>query len=167
MGWRRYGVTDRQVIAMTVADMDFRAPPPVNEVVRAAAEHGIHGYFGGDEAMRQAVVSWMSSRHGWTPEPEWIRTCQGAGLGDRPLHPGIHRAERCGHRLLARLSHVRPHRSRHRARAFRKDRKSTRLNSSHVASSYAVFCLKKEMQTSVSCVGNCVCHRKILCRNCG
>src|SRR5690625_6772057 len=117
---RCYGVTDRQVIAMTVADMDFRAPPPVNEVVRAAAEHGIHGYFGGDEAMRQAVVSWMSSRHGWTPEPEWIRTCQGAGLGDRPLHPGIHRAERCGHRLLARLSHVRPHRSRHRAGAFRK-----------------------------------------------
>src|SRR5207253_3405695 len=30
------------------------------------------------------------------------------------------------------------------ARAFRgKDRKSTRLNSSHVAISYAVFCLKK------------------------
>src|SRR5690625_7322513 len=26
----------------------------------------------------------------------------------------------------------------------RKDRKSTRLNSSHVASSYAVFCLKKK-----------------------
>src|SRR5690625_6711781 len=35
------------------------------------------------------------------------------------------------------------------ARAFRRDakvqdRKSTRLNSSHVASSYAVFCLKKK-----------------------
>src|SRR5690625_5826571 len=28
------------------------------------------------------------------------------------------------------------------------DRKSTRLNSSHVASSYAVFCLKKKKQTS-------------------
>src|SRR5439155_19289801 len=27
---------------------------------------------------------------------------------------------------------------------FRPDRKSTRLNSSHVASSYAVFCLKKK-----------------------
>src|SRR5207253_5746587 len=27
----------------------------------------------------------------------------------------------------------------------RQDRKSTRLNSSHVASSYAVFCLKKKM----------------------
>src|SRR5690625_5781513 len=28
--------------------------------------------------------------------------------------------------------------------AMRQDRKSTRLNSSHVASSYAVFCLKKK-----------------------
>src|SRR5690625_5358687 len=28
--------------------------------------------------------------------------------------------------------------------AFREDRKSTRLNSSHVAISYAVFCLKKK-----------------------
>src|SRR5690625_2744287 len=28
------------------------------------------------------------------------------------------------------------------------DRKSTRLNSSHVASSYAVFCLKKKRQTA-------------------
>src|SRR5690625_5767747 len=29
--------------------------------------------------------------------------------------------------------------------AEKRDRKSTRLNSSHVASSYAVFCLKKKM----------------------
>src|SRR5207249_8783570 len=30
------------------------------------------------------------------------------------------------------------------ARTFHKDRKSTRLNSSHVSISYAVFCLKKK-----------------------
>src|SRR5690625_6481633 len=30
-----------------------------------------------------------------------------------------------------------------------KDRKSTRLNSSHVASSYAVFCMKKNKNTTV------------------
>src|SRR5215208_4424612 len=34
--------------------------------------------------------------------------------------------------------------SRARARGTRGDRKSTRLNSSHVAISYAVFCLKKK-----------------------
>src|SRR5258705_9213354 len=31
---------------------------------------------------------------------------------------------------------------------FRKDRKSTRLNSSHLGISYAVFCLKKKEHTS-------------------
>lgn len=73
----RYGADDPELIAMTVADMDFRAPPAVNEVIRSAAEHGIHGYFGGNDDMRQAVISWMSSRHGWVPEPDWIATCQG------------------------------------------------------------------------------------------
>src|SRR5690625_6133971 len=33
----------------------------------------------------------------------------------------------------------------------RQDRKSTRLNSSHVAISYAVFCLKKKKHTDNTC----------------
>src|SRR5438034_2402189 len=37
-----------------------------------------------------------------------------------------------------------PARSGARARAARRDRKSTRLNSSHTVISYAVFCLKKK-----------------------
>src|SRR5258705_689874 len=36
-----------------------------------------------------------------------------------------------------------------RARGSRTDRKSTRLNSSHLGISYAVFCLKKKKSTSV------------------
>src|SRR5690554_7418924 len=38
------------------------------------------------------------------------------------------------------------------ARKRRKDRKSTRLNSSHVRISYAVFCLKKKKYQSLSCL---------------
>src|SRR5436309_11220479 len=34
--------------------------------------------------------------------------------------------------------------------AFRIDRKSTRLNSSHVKISYAVFCLKKKKKTKIN-----------------
>src|SRR5256885_8401103 len=34
--------------------------------------------------------------------------------------------------------------------AARRDRKSTRLNSSHLVISYAVFCLKKKKETKVS-----------------
>src|SRR5437868_12616517 len=36
--------------------------------------------------------------------------------------------------------------SHHTRRAMRTDRKSTRLNSSHVSISYAVFCLKKKKE---------------------
>src|SRR5690625_6728759 len=36
------------------------------------------------------------------------------------------------------------------AEAYRQDRKSTRLNSSHVAISYAVFCLKKKKGVAAS-----------------
>src|SRR5256885_11473345 len=34
------------------------------------------------------------------------------------------------------------------------DRKSTRLNSSHLVISYAVFCLKKKKKPATSCVAN-------------
>src|SRR5690554_7465208 len=39
------------------------------------------------------------------------------------------------------------------------DRKSTRLNSSHVRISYAVFCLKKKKRTGLSCSAKGVGHR--------
>src|SRR5688572_13496840 len=47
-----------------------------------------------------------------------------------------------------------PHRVRSDSllRARRRDRKSTRLNSSHSQISYAVFCLKKKKQTTISSI---------------
>jgi cysteine-S-conjugate beta-lyase len=73
----RFGITDRDVIAMTVADMDFRSPPAVNEVLRRLADEGVHGYFGDASAMNRAVIDWLTTRHGWTPDPDWIGTAQG------------------------------------------------------------------------------------------
>src|SRR5439155_22342024 len=65
------------------------------------------------------------------------------------------------HGAFARRPHRRalrhpPSRARRQARPLRRrarDRKSTRLNSSHVAISYAVFCLKKKKQRAVSDAG--------------
>src|SRR5690242_21555126 len=49
----------------------------------------------------------------------------------------------------ARVEALRGELSRHRTRHPRRpDRKSTRLNSSHMSISYAVFCLKKKKQTT-------------------
>src|SRR5437870_11020810 len=64
----------------------------------------------------------------FTPPPEPVRTtCS-------PLF---------SRRRLASLSHVFPGAEPLQKCADFPDRKSTRLNSSHVATSYAVFCLKK------------------------
>src|SRR3989449_5132870 len=64
--------------------------------------------------------------------------------GDRQL--GVARQRiRLGPRAAARLRDVRARRAAEGAdRVVRRDRKSTRLNSSHGYISYAVFCLKKK-----------------------
>src|SRR5690348_17783132 len=48
---------------------------------------------------------------------------------------------------ICRIGHVPPPRSFRENSVCRKDRKSTRLNSSHPSISYAVFCLKKKKNT--------------------
>src|SRR5437868_11335072 len=48
------------------------------------------------------------------------------------------------HGRLRGLGNAAPHRAPRRAGRGGRDRKSTRLNSSHVSISYAVFCLKKK-----------------------
>src|SRR5437868_11852288 len=59
------------------------------------------------------------------------------------LHDALPICRSVWRRELAR----RRRRRRHRARIPCPDRKSTRLNSSHVSISYAVFCLKKKKKT--------------------
>src|SRR5258708_20207628 len=66
----------------------------------------------------------------------------GAAIGgreDRRLHFGVHGRRREGRRAGGAV--------REAGRGDQKDRKSTRLNSSHQIISYAVFCLKKKKKT--------------------
>src|SRR5215510_16228381 len=66
-------------------------------------------------------------------------------LHDALPHLGAVRLRADDHQLPRR------HRRRRRSGLFR-DRKSTRLNSSHVAISYAVFCLKKKTKHTTQIV---------------
>ena len=75
----KYGVSPETGIAMWVADMDFTPPPAVNDVVRQAATHGIHGYFGDDADYRHALISWMQRRHNWHVQSNWIINVHGLG----------------------------------------------------------------------------------------
>ncbi|MFV0243745.1 MAG: MalY/PatB family protein [Qingshengfaniella sp.] len=72
-----HGVPAEDGLAMWVADMDFRAPDPVQQAVARLNRHGIYGYPGSDAAYRQAICWWMDQRHGWNVDPEWIFSTHG------------------------------------------------------------------------------------------
>ena len=63
--WRRYA--GRDVIPMWVADMDFAAPPPVLDALKARLEHGVFGY----------ADPWPALRAGHEPP--------GAAAGSKPV----------------------------------------------------------------------------------
>src|SRR5690349_23531417 len=65
-------------------------------------------------------------------------------LSGRQLHEQLHRPDELHLPQLRRVRCRRDSCRRRPGRATERDRKSTRLNSSHVEISYAVFCLKKK-----------------------
>ena len=77
----RYGVSKNTGLPMWVADMDFRSPQAVQDLLAKAAEHGINGYYGDNDAYNAAIVSWMKRRHQFCVEPEWITTVPGVVSG--------------------------------------------------------------------------------------
>src|SRR5690606_41636710 len=84
------------------------------------------------------------SLHDALPICRNARGTRGAGRGRAAARHRAGRRDR-GARVGAR-TYVRARRRR-RANRRGRDRKSTRLNSSHVKISYAVFCLKKKKKT--------------------
>lgn len=72
-----FGISPDDGLAMWVADMEFRAPEPVQQAVRAMADHGVYGYFGDESRYRAAIQWWMAERHRWQIDPSWIFTTHG------------------------------------------------------------------------------------------
>jgi cystathionine beta-lyase len=66
-----YNVT-ADVLPMWVADMDFRCPQAVVNVLKKRAEHGIFGYTSLEEGFFTAVQSWLGRRLGWHIDTGWI-----------------------------------------------------------------------------------------------
>ncbi|WP_097003850.1 MalY/PatB family protein [Lacrimispora amygdalina] len=60
------------ILPLWVADMDFKAPQPVLDALKARVEHGIFGYSEGKEGYFEAVKDWMMRRHGWSVERNWL-----------------------------------------------------------------------------------------------
>ncbi len=61
-------------IPMSVADMDFEAPPAVIEKLKKRAAHGIYGYEYRPDSYFDAIVGWYRNRHNWNLEREHIES---------------------------------------------------------------------------------------------
>ncbi|CAH1055348.1 MalY/PatB family protein [Paenibacillus pseudetheri] len=68
-------VSGREMIALSVADMDLQAPPQVIERVTEMAKHGIYGYTDPFPPYYEAVQGWIKKAYDWEVPQEWIVFC--------------------------------------------------------------------------------------------
>lgn len=66
------GEDGMDLFAAGVADMDFRAPPPVLKAITHRAAHGVFGYETLPDGLLPALTGWLEHRHGWSVEPDHI-----------------------------------------------------------------------------------------------
>jgi len=76
--WNYY---DQDVLPMWVADMDFRAPDCVIQALKKRVDHGIFGYGGAPEGLREAIVQHLQDFQGWTVKPTEIDFVSGVVTG--------------------------------------------------------------------------------------
>ncbi|MCM3711575.1 MalY/PatB family protein [Sporosarcina luteola] len=68
-----YGVEDAsEVLPMWIADMDFKAPQPILAAMQERLDHGVFGYSYICAKCKDSVRTWLSSRHGWETENDWM-----------------------------------------------------------------------------------------------
>ena len=66
----RWGRTD--LLPMWVADMDFKTPPFIVEVMKKRMECEVFGYTAKPESWYEAIISWQKRHHKWTITKEMI-----------------------------------------------------------------------------------------------
>ena len=71
------GTTPENVIPFSVADMEFVEAPEIIEGLKAFLDKSVLGYAQPTVAFKEAAKSWLSRRHGWEIDTEWIRDTPG------------------------------------------------------------------------------------------
>ncbi|MCJ7519625.1 MAG: pyridoxal phosphate-dependent aminotransferase [Anaerolineaceae bacterium] len=82
-----------EVLPLWVADMDFPSPPEVALAIQERISHPFFGYAGDNKPLIEAICKWVSLRHGWKVQPDWILLMSGVVTGinwvaQTFLHPG-------------------------------------------------------------------------------
>ena len=71
------GYTPEDVIPFSVADMEFVLAPEISEGLQNYLKNCVLGYAQPTEEYKEAVKGWLSRRHGWNIETDWIRDTPG------------------------------------------------------------------------------------------
>jgi len=65
------------VLPLWVADMDFAAPPCVQEALIERTKHGIYGYSEPDTKYFDVLQKWFGERFNWNTERDWLTITPG------------------------------------------------------------------------------------------
>ncbi|NMA95721.1 MAG: putative C-S lyase [Clostridiales bacterium] len=65
------------VLPMWVADMDFESPPEVKRAILKYASKGVYAYFRRPATYYSSIIDWVSDRHGWNIDRDWIVSTRG------------------------------------------------------------------------------------------
>jgi cystathionine beta-lyase len=68
----KWNLFDKDVLPFWVADMDFRSPQPVIDALEARVKHGIFGYPGEDQKLKEVICERMFRLYDWSVTPEDI-----------------------------------------------------------------------------------------------
>lgn len=69
------------VVPLSVADMELLSPPEIIEELKKTAAFGMWGYTQWGKPYADAVKHWMSTRHGWDIQQDWIVQTNGVVQG--------------------------------------------------------------------------------------
>lgn len=68
--WDKY--KDRDIIPLWVADMDFKAAPPILKALEDVTKQGVIGYWHAPDELADVIVKRLDERHNWKIEKDWI-----------------------------------------------------------------------------------------------
>jgi cystathionine beta-lyase len=68
--WDKY--KNRDIIPLWVADMDFKAAPPILKALEDVTKQGVIGYWQAPNELAEVIVKRLEERHQWKIEKEWI-----------------------------------------------------------------------------------------------
>lgn len=67
----------RGVVPFSIADMEFKNPPEIIEVLKEYLDTAVLGYQTAEPSWYEAVTGWTKRRYGWETRPEWFYTTPG------------------------------------------------------------------------------------------